>query len=297
MPDSSNSRPVKAAGQRTTRPSTMSALRTAHGFRLVMMGVPLLAASWALMWTQEMYLNPLFFVGTWVGATLLMYAGGEGYPGWRHHAVLTAISVPLWWWFELVNSRVGNWEYVTLHHYGSVQYFLLASLAFSTVVPALHSAWGVTIRRVRPPPAPAGLSRRRGHVAEASAGVGMLVMIFAVPDLFFPLVWVGPFLILDGLVGYGGGRSLTTELFRGEWRLAVAIGLAGLMCGFLWEFWNFWSVPKWIYHIAYVEFLHLFEMPVIGYLGYIPFAWSVYQLLQLRPLRHYLERQIQPRSA
>ena len=106
------------------------------------------------------------------------------------------------------------------------------------------------------------------------------------PEPFFPLVWVGPFLVFDGLVGYGRGRSLALELRRGEWRLAVAVGLVGLMCGFLWEFWNFWSMPKWIYHIAYVEFLHVFEMPLIGYLGYIPFAWSVYQLLQLRPIRH-----------
>ena len=115
---------------------------------------------------------------------------------------------------------------------------------------------------------------------------------FGWPSLFFPLVWVGPFLILDGLVGYEGGRSLARDLLDGDWRLAVAIGLAGLTCGFLWEFWNYWSTPKWIYHIPYMEVLQVFEMPLLGYGGYVPFAWSVYQLLHVKPIRLAIGRHV-----
>jgi hypothetical protein len=124
---------------------------------------------------------------------------------------------------------------------------------------------------------------------EVLAGLSIVAMVFAVPALFFPLVWVGPFLTFDGLVAYQGGRSLLRDISRGEWRLPVAVGLAGLTCGVMWEFWNFWSTPKWVYHIPYFDYLHVFEMPLLGYFGYIPFAWSVFQLLRIRPLRRYLD--------
>ena len=132
----------------------------------------------------------------------------------------------------------------------------------------------------RPPSVDSGL--------EALTGVLAIGATFALPDLFFPLAWVGPFLVFDGLVGYQGGRSFAGDLYQGEWRLAVAVGLAGLLCGTLWEFWNFWATPKWVYHIPYVDFLRVFEMPLLGYAGYIPFAWSIYQLLNIRPLKGYL---------
>ena len=257
---------------------------------VVLMAAPLLSVSWALMWTQDTFWNPLFFTGIWVGSTLLFYALGErGYPGWRRHGILILVSIPLWWWFELVNSRVANWEYVNSFDYSRVEYFLLASVAFSTVVPALHSMWRVTIRRLRPPPPGPASRAGRAYLMEVLAGLSIVAMVFAVPALFFPLVWVGPFLTFDGIVGYYGGRSLLKDISRGEWRLAAAVGLAGLMCGVLWEFWNFWSTPNWVYHIPYFGYLHVFEMPILGYIGYIPFAWSVYQLLRIRPLRHYLD--------
>ena len=72
-------------------------------------GVPLLGAGWALIWTQDLFWNPVLFWSTWTGATLVMYAAGPGgYPGLRRHARLAAASIPLWWWFELVNGRVEN---------------------------------------------------------------------------------------------------------------------------------------------------------------------------------------------
>ena len=237
------------------------------------------------MWTQQTFWNPLFFAGTWMGATFLMYAlGNPGYPGWRPHLMLVGLSVPLWWWFELVNYRVENWEYLGRLEYSHTEYFLLASLAFSTVVPALHSAWGITVGRPGAERVVAAPRERRWFFVEAMAGVGLLALIFALPGLFFPFVWVAPFLLLDGLVGQGGGRSLLLELALGQWRLAVAVGAGGLLCGVLWEFWNFWATPKWVYHLPYLDFVDVFEMPLLGYGGYVPFAWSVYQLLRLRPL-------------
>ena len=274
----------KAVGKTQAGRRSVRSYRRSPRVPMVLLAAPLLAISWTLLWSQDTYFNPLFFTGMWMGATLLMYAVGEaGYPGWRRHAVLIAVSIPLWWWFELVNARVHNWEYINSRDYSGLEYFILATLAFSTVVPALQSAWGITIGLLHPPLVSPLRQRRRGYVAEVVGGLGAVLLVFAAPGLFFPLAWVGPFLAFDGLAAYGGGRSLIRELLNGEWRLAVAVGLAGLLCGVLWEFWNYWSTPKWIYHIKYLDFLHVFEMPLLGYGGYVPFAWSIYQILHLSP--------------
>jgi len=136
------------------------------------------------MWSLETYWNPLFFVSTWVSATLLMYSfGPSGYPGWRRHLALALVSVPIWWWFELINARVQNWKYIILFEYGDVGYALLPSLAFSTVVPAASSA------------------SRALRAGEIVAGAVSLALLLALPAQFFILVWVAPFLILDGVVG------------------------------------------------------------------------------------------------
>ena len=249
---------------------------------LVFVGLALLVPSWTLLWTRTTFWNPVFFWGTWTGGTLLMYAFGRwGYPGLRRHLLLAVVSVPLWWWFELVNKRVGNWEYISAYDYNRVEYFLFASLAFSTVGSALDAASRLTERGPLSSSAPGSAFGRRGYVGEIAVGVILVLLLFPFPDVFFPLTWVGPFAVCDGLVGYWGGRSLASELRQGEWRLAAAIGSAGLLCGFLWEFWNFWASPKWVYDVPVFDFLHVFEMPLMGYGGYIPFGWSVYQLLRL----------------
>ena len=255
-----------------------------------MLALPLMALSWALLWTQTSYWNPLFFAGTWLGAALLMYAAGPaGHPGWRRHLALAVVSVPLWWWFELVNSRVDNWEYVTLYDYGPVPYAVLASVTFSTVAPALDAAWRLTTGLLGASTADRQASQGGTvYFLEAGAGALAVALVFIIPNVFFPLAWVGPFLVFDGLAGRGGRRSLVDDLLHRRWRLPAAVGLAGLLCGGLWEFWNFWATPRWTYHLAHFDYLDVFEMPALGYLGYIPFAWGVYQLLRLNLLERYL---------
>ena len=189
--------------------SPKSAKRTAINTHLLLASIPLLAFSWALMWTQDTFWNPLFFLGLWLGATLMMYAiGKDGYPGVRLHSTLMAISVPLWWWFELVNLRTGDWIYILTQDYSPFWYALLSSLAYSTVVPALHAAWRLTIGHAGLSPIGPGSARGRGCITEIVAGASALVALFVFPGIFFPFVWVAPFLILDGVMGYGGGRRL-----------------------------------------------------------------------------------------
>ncbi len=243
------------------------------------------------MWGVDTYWDPLFFVGTWTGATLILYsATTSGYPGVRVHLVLAAVSIPVWWWFELVNARVENWEYLYATQYNRFEYALFASVAFATVVPALHSAWSLTTgMTTNSQDAPEHVDRW-WFLVEVATGLAAAGLVFVFPSVFFPMVWPAPFLVLDGIVAYGGGRSIAVDLFNGRWRQAAAIGLAGLVCGVLWEGWNFWASPKWVYHLPYLEVWKVFEMPLPGYLGYIPFAWSIHQLLEIRPLRRLMAR-------
>ena len=135
--------------------------------RLRALAFVLMAASWFLLWTMTSYWGPLFFTGTWLGATVLIYSTRpRHYPGIKRHLALSLLSVPLWWCFELVNSRVDNWEYLTASDYGAVSYALFASLAFSTVAPAstqrLGSRWGSSVSTpLRPLTIPAHSPRQR----------------------------------------------------------------------------------------------------------------------------------------
>ena len=255
-------------------------------------GLPLLGICWTLLWTQDTFWNPLFFMGMWSGATLLMYGAGErGYPGLRRHLLLLVLSMPLWWWFELVNARVGNWEYLGSESHNTWEYAIMGSAAFSTVIPALDSAWGLTVRGER---SAVWMGRHRDirrYGIQIGLGILFQVMVFMWPKVFYPLVWVAPFLVADGLVGYKGGRSLVDDMIGRRWWLLTGVAMGGLLCGFLWEFWNFWSVPKWIYHVPLLDFGRVFEMPILGYGGYVPFAWSIYQLLRLRPVRRLVHVQ------
>jgi hypothetical protein len=206
----------------------------------------------------------------------------RGYPGLYRHLGLAALSMPVWWWFELVNIRVRNWQYEYPFRYSEVEWAILSSLAFATVIPAIAAAVQLvaTATPKRQTPVPDKWFSRR----EIALGVVLQIAVFIYPVQLYPLVWVAPFLVTDGLVARLGGRSMVADLIRFRWREAAVIGAAGLLCGVLWEFWNFYATPKWVYDIPLLGFAKVFEMPLLGYGGYIPFAWSIIQFVRLADL-------------
>jgi hypothetical protein len=202
----------------------------------------------------------------------------------RRFALLFLISVPLWWLFEFVNGFLQNWRYLLPRTYTTLEYTFWASLAFSTVLPAIF----VTAELVRTlpffaprrpwarfDPGPAGL------IAVSLAGLGMFVLSLAVPRYFFPLVWIGLFLFLDPINAYFGYPSITAQVRQGRWDTIIVLFAAGLICGFFWEMWNVNSMPKWIYEVPFVDRPKLFEMPILGYGGYMPFALEVFAVWAL----------------
>ncbi len=253
-------------------------------YRVPGIGLLLVAAGWIPLWTVDSFWNPLAFTALWTGVALVAWGlSAKGYPGARRHLGLAALSAPIWWWFELVNTRVANWQYVFTPHYNDLEYAVLSTLAFSTVVPALVAMTAVTHRVIGRHVAMVAITsdRRRLPIAEIGLGVLMQAAVFTWPNGAFPLVWVAPFLVIDGCMGLAKRRSLVGRTLDGAFGEVVLIGTAGLFCGILWEFWNYWSMPKWEYSLPYLGFVGVFEMPVLGYGGYVPFALFVIQAAKL----------------
>jgi hypothetical protein len=191
--------------------------------------------------------------------------------GWRVVA-LFALSAPLWWAFEIANWRLGNWKYVGTAIYGGQAHLLLKTLSFVFVLPALATSRDLLRSLVRFPHPPA--VRLPSWTAPVLVAVGLicLPLLYLFPDQAYPLVWVAPLLVLDGVADLRRRPNVFALVGEGRAGPVLLIAAAGLGTGILWELWNWGAVPHWDYRIPYLGFLPVFEMPVIGYLGYPPFA-------------------------
>jgi hypothetical protein len=251
-------------------------------------GAGLGAASWILAWSRIPWLggfHPHTFTPLWIGFILVVNAFTLRRTGrclilsrTRPFLLLFPVSAGFWWSFEYLNRFVGNWRYVGGAEFGQVEYFLFATLPFSTVLPAVLSirelllsypGFDSAFREWRP------LSPARPRAIGLAALLFSCAGLFAVgtaPDFAFPLVWVAPPTLLISLAALRGEAHALSGIASGDWRPAVSSVLAALLCGFFWETWNFGSTAKWVYTIPYVDALHVFEMPLLGYAGYLPFG-------------------------
>ena len=265
-----------------------------HGW----VGVFLIGLAWPLNWGLPGLRTHLLFFPLWLGYALVVDALVLRRSGTsilsrspRNFALLFACSAPAWWLFEAFNERTHNWQYLGGDRFSGLTYFLLTTLSFSTVMPAVFG----TAELVRS----AGWMRRlsggprvaptRGLLlAMLGTGLAMVALSMALPGYFYPFLWGSAFFLAEPINAWRERPSLLGYLGRGDWRPVAALGLGALVCGFFWEMWNFWSYPKWAYHTPGVEFLHVFEMPLLGFLGYPPFGLELFALLHLiapRPLR------------
>jgi hypothetical protein len=210
----------------------------------------------------------------------------------RRFASLFIFSIPLWWLFEIANRYLDNWRYLVPRSYHPLEYALLASLAFSTVMPAIFVT--AELLRTFAPFAPGRRwlridPGRAGLVVLALIGLAIFLLSLAFPHILFPFVWIGLFLALDPINALLGSPSITVQVREGRWDTVLVLFAAGLICGWFWELWNVFSMPKWIYHVPLVNVPKLFEMPILGYGGYLPFALEVFaawSLLSGLVLRH-----------
>lgn len=245
-------------------------------------------AFWILAWTRFSWFAPIqphTFTPLWLSFAVVVNALAYRRAGRclmterpRFFLLLFPASAAFWWSFEYLNRFVQNWYYVDPSRYGPWEYFLLGTLPFSTVLPAVLSARELlrTFPRLDRPfrsflPLPVRRPKAASRVLLAAAAVS-LAGIGVRPDLFYPLLWVSPLLVLISLDGIAGRPHILSGVAAGDWREAVGYALAALLCGLFWEMWNFHSLAKWEYSIPYVQRFLLFEMPLLGYSGYLPFG-------------------------
>ena len=273
------------ATRRTEQKLTL--LQISHG----VWGLVLIAILWPLNWFLPGLRTAFLFFPLWLGyvlvvdALVLVRSGTSLLARSRRDFVLLfVLSAPSWWLFELINQRTQNWEYLGREHFTNLEYLLLCSVSFSTVMPAVFETaelvctfrW--TARFASGP--------RMGRTSRAPlmlfvTGVLMLAAVWIWPRHCYPLVWLSVVFLLEPINLWLGRRHFLQHLRQGDWRIVVSLGLGALICGFFWELWNYYSYPKWIYHTPGVEFFHIFEMPLLGYGGYLPFAWELYALRNL----------------
>ncbi|MBI4662406.1 MAG: hypothetical protein HY735_26600 [Verrucomicrobia bacterium] len=258
--------------------------RAPHGW----IGAILVSTFWPLNWFLPGLRTAYLFFPLWLGYILVVDALVLGRRGTSLYTrsrtafwALFAASAPAWWLFEVINWRTKNWEYLGGEHFSGFEYFLLSSLSFSTVMPAVFESAELVrsfrwIERLGPGPK---LNPTSGvRLKLLAGGLAMLGLTMAWPEYCYPLVWGAVFLILEPLNVLLGRQNFLEWLQDGDWRPVVSLSLAALICGIFWEMWNFYSFPKWIYHTPGAEFLHIFEMPLLGYIGYLPFAWELFSL-------------------
>jgi hypothetical protein len=254
-------------------------------------GIGLIVLFWPLNWLGMGTRTHLGFFPLWLGYCLTV--DGIVYVrkgsslltrNTRKFIALFLLSIPMWWIFEALNLRLQNWHYIGKEDISALEYAVLASLSFSTVIPAvLESAEWVGsfdfLHRLENGP-----RFDPGCWGEISAFIGGwvgLVLLLIWPRYFFPLVWLSIYFILEPLNRWLGHRTLLSWTERGNWRPLGVLWIGVLITGFFWEMWNYLSYPKWIYSVPFVDVLHIFEMPILGYFGYLPFSMEVFAFYHL----------------
>ncbi len=251
-------------------------------------GLAMVLLFWGLNWLLDGPRTHVYFFPLWLGYALAVDGLVRMRRGTsiltrsrRDFAWLFLASAPAWWLFELVNLHTQNWTYVGAELFTDVQYAVLCTVAFSTVMPAVFET-AELVRSFRwvegmgsgPRIAP---SHRTAGVCLA-AGVSASAFIFLWPEAFYPLIWGMLFGLIEPWNVWLGRTSLFDKLGHGDWRPVASLTVGALICGFFWELWNMHSFPKWTYRTPGVDFLHVFEMPLLGYLGYLPFGLELYAL-------------------
>jgi hypothetical protein len=243
--------------------------------------------AWIMAWARFPWFRPFqahTFTPLWLAYILFINAfafrrtGGclmLDQPG--RFLLLFPASAAFWWFFEYLNRFVQNWQYAGVR-FDPWEYFLYATLSFSTVLPAVMSTreWLLTFPRIRANfasffPVIFPYPRLWAAFALCAAGAG-LVGLAILPNHLYSLVWLSPLLIMVCLQAIMKEPTLFSPVARGDWGGLLSCALAALICGFFWEMWNYFSLARWTYSVPFVQRFHVFEMPILGYAGYLPFG-------------------------
>src|SRR3990170_6268629 len=193
----------------------------AHGW----VGLALIAVFWPLNWLLEGPRTNWGFFPLWLGYCLTIDALVLSRRGtsllsrdWRKYIGLFLISAPVWWLFEILNWRLRNWFYDGGELFTPLQFWLWATLSFTTVVPAVFGTAELILsfeifnplRRgpvIRPD--------RRTTALFFSGGLVMFILMMRWPEIFFPFLWLSLFFNFEPINIWLGNRNLGRWTSRG----------------------------------------------------------------------------------
>ena len=254
-------------------------------------------SGWILAWTRFSWMidiQPHTFPILWFGYIALVNAWTYTRSGaclllhdTARFLKLFPLSAVCWWVFEYFNQFVHNWHYLHLQEMPPALRLLLASISFSTVLPAVLSTteWLTTFPRFtapfqhwhRVPWITAPIARHCLFLL----GCASLLTVGIWPTFLFPAIWIAPLLIILGYPLRKASPALLHSLAQGNWQPVVLPAMGALLCGFWWECWNAFSLTHWHYTIPLVHGFQLFHMPVLGYSGYLPFGLECLAISEL----------------
>lgn len=258
-----------------------------HGW----IGLLLVLSMWPANWFLPGFRTQILFAPLWLGyilvvdALVLLLRGSSLWSRSRRELLLFfAASAPAWWLFELLNQRTQNWRYLGRSHFTDTQYFILATVCFATVIPAVFETAELVagwkwVRSLSP--GRRITANRRNRSILFVTGLLMLALLLVWPRWLYPFTWLSLVFLFEPIAAWRAGRSLLDRLAGGDWRQVVALALGALICGFFWEMWNVYSYPKWAYDVPGLNRFHLFAMPAPGYLGYLPFGLELFLIAEI----------------
>src|SRR5690349_17232082 len=111
--------------------------------QLLIIGAIVTSISWFVAWARIDVLSEYAFFPLWLGYILIANGASGLIVGssllsrlrWQFLSLFVA-SIPMWWFFEYMNSIVHNWHYIFAHPISTLHFNLQASINFSTVIPA-----------------------------------------------------------------------------------------------------------------------------------------------------------------
>jgi hypothetical protein len=189
-------------------------------------------------------------------------------------------SLFIWLIFEAANLSLENWYYINLPH-SRVERWLGYAMAYGTVLPGMFETTELlkALGLFKNSRLKKTIISNEGQSVLILFGTLCLVSSVLIPEYCFPLIWVGFIFLLEPFNYRFEGKSLLKDLEEGKPQIIYLLLIAGLICGFLWEFWNFWAQSKWVYTVPFFEEEKGFEMPFPGFLGFSPFALQAYVMV------------------
>lgn len=202
----------------------------------------------------------------------------------REFLMMLPLSVGIWLIFEAYNLHLRNWHYLGVPPapWRYIGFFW----SFATIAPGILETAALlqAVGWISPPSTARPAMPRHWQYGLFVLGAALLIIPLLLSSsqarYLFGMVWLGFIFLLEPINYRLGAESLLADWRQGDWHRTRNLLVAGLICGFLWEFWNFWAHAKWIYDVPILSQLKIFEMPILGFLGFPPFALEVFSMYQ-----------------